>query len=168
MHVFEDNTKSIGRTPLVRINRLDAGGGATILAKIEGRNPAYSVKCRIGAAMVVLTSLDGDVIAASGLHVKAGTPFLMPPVQRGSMADDSATSVMVDNGRIYQLVTVSVRSPLPVAWIAVGFELDGKAARELADITGLAVTLSVNSGGHWTDVVSTMPAGPSHGSMCVA
>jgi cysteine synthase len=52
MPVFEDNTKSIGRTPLVRINRLNVGGGATILAKIEGRNPAYSVKCRIGAAMV--------------------------------------------------------------------------------------------------------------------
>jgi cysteine synthase len=52
MHVFDDNTKSIGHTPLVRINRLDAGHGATILAKIEGRNPAYSVKCRIGAAMV--------------------------------------------------------------------------------------------------------------------
>ena len=52
MPVYEDNTKSIGRTPLVRINRLDAAGGATILAKIEGRNPAYSVKCRIGAAMV--------------------------------------------------------------------------------------------------------------------
>jgi len=53
---------------------------------------------------------------------------------------------MVDNGRIFQLVTVSVRSPLPVAWIAMGFELDDKAARELADITGLAVTRSVNSG----------------------
>jgi cysteine synthase len=52
MPVYEDNTKSIGRTPLIRINRLDAGSGATILAKIEGRNPAYSVKCRIGAAMV--------------------------------------------------------------------------------------------------------------------
>jgi cysteine synthase A len=52
MHVYDDNTKSIGHTPLVRINRLDAGHGATILAKIEGRNPAYSVKCRIGAAMV--------------------------------------------------------------------------------------------------------------------
>jgi cysteine synthase A len=50
--IFEDNTKSIGHTPLVRINRLDAGSGATILAKVEGRNPAYSVKCRIGAAMV--------------------------------------------------------------------------------------------------------------------
>src|SRR5580698_9831293 len=52
MPVYEDNTKYIGRTPLVRINRLNAGSGATILAKIEGRNPAYSVKCRIGAAMV--------------------------------------------------------------------------------------------------------------------
>src|SRR6202451_4582270 len=52
MPVYEDNTKSIGRTPLVRINRLNAGAGATVLAKIEGRNPAYSVKCRIGAAMV--------------------------------------------------------------------------------------------------------------------
>src|ERR1039457_572090 len=52
MPIYEDNTKAIGRTPLVRINRLNAGGAATILAKIEGRNPAYSVKCRIGAAMV--------------------------------------------------------------------------------------------------------------------
>jgi cysteine synthase A len=52
MPIYEDNTKSIGRTPLIRINRLDASSGATVLAKIEGRNPAYSVKCRIGAAMV--------------------------------------------------------------------------------------------------------------------
>jgi cysteine synthase A len=52
MRIFEDNTRSIGRTPLVRINRIGAGSGATILAKIEGRNPAYSVKCRIGSAMV--------------------------------------------------------------------------------------------------------------------
>ena len=52
MPIYEDNTKSIGRTPLIRINRLDAASGATVLAKIEGRNPAYSVKCRIGAAMV--------------------------------------------------------------------------------------------------------------------
>ncbi len=50
--VFEDNSLSIGRTPLVRLNRLGASGGATLLAKIEGRNPAYSVKCRIGASMI--------------------------------------------------------------------------------------------------------------------
>jgi cysteine synthase A len=52
MPIYEDNTKSIGHTPLIRINRLDASSGATVLAKIEGRNPAYSVKCRIGSAMV--------------------------------------------------------------------------------------------------------------------
>jgi cysteine synthase A len=52
MPIYEDNTKSIGHTPLVRINRLAAASGATVLAKIEGRNPAYSVKCRIGSAMI--------------------------------------------------------------------------------------------------------------------
>jgi cysteine synthase A len=50
--VYEDNAASIGRTPLVRINHLTRGAHATVLAKIEGRNPAYSVKCRIGASMV--------------------------------------------------------------------------------------------------------------------
>ena len=49
---FEDNATAIGRTPLVKLNRITEGAGATVLAKIEGRNPAYSVKCRIGAAMV--------------------------------------------------------------------------------------------------------------------
>ena len=49
---FADNSLTIGRTPLVRLNRISNGAGATILAKIEGRNPAYSVKCRIGAAMI--------------------------------------------------------------------------------------------------------------------
>jgi cysteine synthase A len=50
--VYEDNAASIGRTPLVRINNLTKGAHAAVLAKIEGRNPAYSVKCRIGASMV--------------------------------------------------------------------------------------------------------------------
>ena len=50
--IFDDNSLSIGRTPLVRLNRVVKSGGATVLAKIEGRNPAYSVKCRIGASMI--------------------------------------------------------------------------------------------------------------------
>lgn len=49
---FEDNSLSIGNTPMVRINRMAQGLKATILGKIEGRNPAYSVKCRIGANMI--------------------------------------------------------------------------------------------------------------------
>jgi cysteine synthase len=50
--IFQDNSLSIGRTPLVKLNRVTDGAPATVLAKIEGRNPAYSVKCRIGAGMV--------------------------------------------------------------------------------------------------------------------
>jgi cysteine synthase A len=50
--VYPDNSFSIGRTPLVRLNRVTDGAPVTILAKIEGRNPAYSVKCRIGASMI--------------------------------------------------------------------------------------------------------------------
>ena len=105
---------------------------------------------RIGAALVVLTSLDGEVIAASGAHVKVGAHF---PV-----ADDN-DGIMADNGRIYQVVSVPVKSPLPVAWVAMGFELDESAAQNLADITGLGVTLSVvqNAGGN--DIIDVVPKG---------
>ena len=49
--VYADNSQSIGNTPLVKLNRV-AGSSATVLAKIEGRNPSYSVKCRLGAALI--------------------------------------------------------------------------------------------------------------------
>ena len=57
--IFSDNSLTIGRTPLVQLNRISEGCGARVLAKIEGRNPAYSVKCRIGAAMVAAAERDG-------------------------------------------------------------------------------------------------------------
>ena len=50
--IFSDNSLSIGRTPLVKLNRVIDGAPVTMLAKIEGRNPAFSVKCRIGASMI--------------------------------------------------------------------------------------------------------------------
>ena len=51
-NIYSDNSQSIGHTPLVKLNRVTNGARATVLAKIEGRNPAYSVKCRIGASMI--------------------------------------------------------------------------------------------------------------------
>lgn len=71
MGIFEDNLHSIGRTPLVRINRLAAELSATVLAKIEGRNPAYSVKCRIGAAMIWQAEADGSL--QPGGHIVEAT-----------------------------------------------------------------------------------------------
>jgi cysteine synthase A len=63
--IYEDNSRSIGRTPLVRLNRVAQGSGATVVAKIEGRNPAYSVKCRIGAAMIEAAEREGLLVPGS-------------------------------------------------------------------------------------------------------
>ena len=52
MRYVTDNSMSIGHTPVVRLNHIVDAKHATVLAKIEGRNPAYSVKCRIGASMI--------------------------------------------------------------------------------------------------------------------
>ena len=51
-NIYANNPESIGNTPLVRLNRVAPGARATLLGKVEGRNPAYSVKCRIGANMI--------------------------------------------------------------------------------------------------------------------
>ncbi len=67
MPIFADNSETIGRTPLVKINRLTQGLKATVLAKIEGRNPAYSVKCRIGASMIWDAEQSGKL--KPGMHV---------------------------------------------------------------------------------------------------
>ena len=70
MAILENNAHAIGGTPLVRINRLAQDSGATVLAKIEGRNPAYSVKCRIGANMIWQAEKDG--------HLKPGMKVVEP------------------------------------------------------------------------------------------
>ncbi|NLV29995.1 MAG: cysteine synthase A [Acidobacteria bacterium] len=64
--IFEDNSRSIGNTPLVRLHRVAAGLDAAVLAKIEGRNPSYSVKCRIGAAMIWDAERKGILRPGSG------------------------------------------------------------------------------------------------------
>jgi cysteine synthase A len=64
---YSDNSRSIGRTPLVKLNRVTDGAQATVLAKIEGRNPAYSVKCRLGAAMIWDAEERGLLVAGKEL-----------------------------------------------------------------------------------------------------
>ncbi|MEI1739177.1 cysteine synthase A [Acinetobacter baumannii] len=64
--VYSDNAEAIGNTPLVRINRL-IKTGATVLAKVESRNPAFSVKCRIGAALIADAEKRG--VLKEGMHI---------------------------------------------------------------------------------------------------
>ena len=117
---FVDNARTIGRTPLVRLNRVTDGAPATILGKIEGRNPAYSVKCRIGAAMVwdaeqrgVLTAgkeliepTSGNtgialafVAAARGYPLTLTMPETMSVERRKLLAAYGARLVLTEGGR---------------------------------------------------------------------
>ncbi len=59
--IYDDNSLSIGNTPLIRLNRITAGLPAVVVVKIEGRNPAYSVKCRIGASMIWAAESEGKL-----------------------------------------------------------------------------------------------------------
>jgi diguanylate cyclase (GGDEF)-like protein len=106
---------------------------------------------RIGASTAVLAGMDGGIIAASGTPLNRAMPL--------TAAKDGASHVIVSDGRVYQLVTVVVRSPLPVALVTMGFEVDAHAAQELADITGLSVAISYTADGQWKRVISTAPAG---------
>jgi cysteine synthase A len=88
--IYDDNSKSIGHTPLVRLNRLTKGLPGTVVAKIEGRNPAYSVKCRIGAAMIwdaeekgILTPGSKDVTIVEPTSGNTGIALAFVAAARG-------------------------------------------------------------------------------------
>ncbi len=134
---FEDNSLSIGRTPLVRLNRITDGAPATILAKIEGRNPAYSVKCRIGAAMVndaerrgllgagrhLVEPTSGNtgialafVAAARGIPLTLTMPDTMSIERRKLLAAFGATLVLTEgakgmNGAILRAEQIAASDP---------------------------------------------------------
>jgi cysteine synthase A len=119
-HWFEENAQSIGRTPLVRLNRVIDGARATVLAKIEGRNPAYSVKCRLGAAMVwdaerrgvlgrgkeIIEATSGNtgialafVAAARGYGLTLTMPETMSVERRKLLAAYGATIVLTEGAK---------------------------------------------------------------------
>ncbi len=134
---FEDNSLSIGRTPLVRLNRITDGAAAVILAKIEGRNPAYSVKCRIGAAMVadaerrgllgpgkhLVEPTSGNtgialafVAAARGIALTLTMPDTMSIERRKLLAAFGATLVLTEgakgmNGAIARAEEIAASDP---------------------------------------------------------
>ncbi|MBS0396756.1 MAG: GGDEF domain-containing protein, partial [Proteobacteria bacterium] len=104
---------------------------------------------RIGAALAVLVSLDGQVLASTDPSIAAGQPFRQLDTLRRAAPGARGPTVTVANGGVYQLVLVPVRSPLPVAWVVMGFALDAAAVRELASVTGLDVTLATRSAQGW-------------------
>jgi diguanylate cyclase (GGDEF)-like protein len=108
-----------------------------------------------GGVLVLLTSLDGEVMGSYGSLAKTGRAF---PIAKLLRADSDASAdhpVLVEADRAYQIVAVAVRSPLPIAWIVVGVELD---TAELSGMTGFGVTLSAETQGVWRPIAWSAPA----------
>jgi len=117
MNIFEDNSFTIGNTPLVRLHRIAPNAGANIIAKLESRNPAFSVKCRIGSSMIWQAEQDGllgpdvelieptsgntgialaFVAAARGYKLTLTMPHTMSLERRQLMAAFGANLVLTD------------------------------------------------------------------------
>ena len=118
--IYSDNSFSIGRTPLIKLNRVVDGAKATVLAKIEGRNPSFSVKCRIGASMIwdaeergvlkpgmeIVEATSGNtgialafVGAARGHHVTLMMPDTMSLERRKVLKVLGATLVLTEGAK---------------------------------------------------------------------
>jgi diguanylate cyclase (GGDEF)-like protein len=120
---------------------------------------------RIGASLATLVSLDGAVIAAKGGAARPGERFRHADLLEDADESDRITAITVEDGGVYELVLVPVRSPLPVAWVVMGFALDQKAASELAAVTGLDVTFAVHQRDGWVAPATTLAPVALHAAL---
>src|SRR5688572_17667707 len=113
---------------------------------------------RVGATVMTLVDLDRSVRADTRDENLTGKPFVFPALVDVSASQGKASSIVLIDGRVQQLVVVPVLAPDPIAYVALGFEVDDAVARELHQITGLEVTfLSRMRGTGWRIHSSTVP-----------
>jgi diguanylate cyclase (GGDEF)-like protein len=114
---------------------------------------------RIDADLVILADLDGKLIADSRGYTHGSEVFPFREVMRAATHGRERSAIGVIDRRLYQLVAVPVKAPLPVAWVVMGFLIDDKMAREMASLTSLDVAfLDQQADGRWTTLASTLPA----------
>ena len=112
---------------------------------------------RVGAAAMVLVSLEGRVRADTQDPTRAGKPFAFGSLLGQAAAANHASSLVHFDGRLYQLIVVPVLAPEPIAWVALAFDVDDRIANELRDLTELEVSfLSRRRGQAWQANASTL------------
>lgn len=110
---------------------------------------------RIGAGLVMLLSLDGEILAEGGTaHLESlGAPR---PEATRDIRGATPDGILVHDGRVFQLVSVTIRSPLPTARVVMGFELDRRTLAELGSILGMDVSLALRGADRWQMAGSTL------------
>jgi len=112
---------------------------------------------RVGASVMTLVSLENVVRADTQDSARVGRPFAFPELVRQAAGAGTASSIVLLDQRLYQLVVVPVLAPEPIAWVGLAFEMDDRVARDLNQLTALEVSfLSQGVGGPWQLHASTL------------
>ena len=113
---------------------------------------------RIDASVVMLSDLDGKLLADT-LHAKRhNTPFPFPALVDAARRDGKAAAIVLIDGMPYQIVVVPVLAPVPIAWVAMGFVMDDRVALDLQAVGKLHVSfMSIGADGKWAMHASTLP-----------
>lgn len=138
---------------VLRTNRDELRQAATIVAADYGFRAAVGTHDestvasalknhgdRVHADVVMLATLDGVLLADSHGPAAPGTPFPWPALINAALHDGDAGAIGVLNGRLYQLVAVPVKAPLPIGWVTMGFVIDDALATQMRSITSLDVS----------------------------
>ena len=114
---------------------------------------------RVGANVMTLASLENVVRADTLDPERVGKPFAYPDLIRIASIESKASSVVIREGKLYQLVVVPVLAPEPIAWVGLAFEVDDRVAKDLNQLTGLEVSFaSWTPASAWRLHASTLPA----------
>src|SRR5690606_37616114 len=110
---------------------------------------------RVNASVVMLANLDGALIATTGTPDMAGGPFPFAALLRAAERKGQAYAIVPLGAKLVQLLVVPVLAPDPIAWVAVGFDIDDKAAGDLKSLTSLDVSFLLGRPGTAPELVAT-------------
>jgi signal transduction histidine kinase/DNA-binding response OmpR family regulator len=110
---------------------------------------------RVNASVVMLAGLDGALIAATGRAEALGKPFPFTDLLRTAEANGQAFAIVALDAGLAQMLVVPVLAPDPIAWVAVGFTIDDKLARDLKSLTSLEVSFLLPRRGAQPDLMAT-------------
>ncbi|MGH8637951.1 MAG: HAMP domain-containing protein, partial [Burkholderiales bacterium] len=110
---------------------------------------------RVNASVVMLAGLDGMLVAATGPSGAPGTPFPFAELLRTAETSGQASAIVALDTGLVQMLVVPVLAPDPIAWVAVGFTIDDKVARDLKSLTSLEVSFLIPRAADQPDLVAT-------------